>query len=103
MRSMTTTVLAAVLVTLVHPVAAQQPRPNEPARTVTLALGEYNRLIDLANRPSSNGSAAPVGAVLASAELRVRVERDTARGVFVLTGDVLRAGVNKLTVLSGAT
>ena len=42
-------------------------------------------------------------AVLASADLRVRVERDTARGVFNLNGDVLRAGVSRVGLMSGAT
>ena len=46
---------------------------------------------------------APVASVLASADLRVRVERDTARGVFNLTGDVLRAGVSRVSLMSGAT
>ena len=41
--------------------------------------------------------------MLASADLRVRVERDTARGVFTVTGDVLRPGVSRVSLLSGAT
>ncbi|RPH53665.1 MAG: hypothetical protein EHM89_19735, partial [Acidobacteria bacterium] len=83
--------LAALIVTIVQSVAAQQPpRASETPRTVTLALTEYNRLMDLANRPPPRTIAAPVAAVLASADLRVRVERDTARGMFTLAGDVLR-------------
>jgi len=96
-------VIAAVLLACAHAAAAQQPpRPNEPPRGVTLPLAEYNRLIDLASRPPDPG-APPVPAVLASAELRVRVERDTARGVFNLNGDVLRAGVSRVSLMSGAT
>ena len=60
---------------------------------MTLSLTEYNRLIDLAGRPPQGPAAAPVAAVLSSADLRVRVDRETARGVFTLTGDVLRPGV----------
>jgi hypothetical protein len=44
-----------------------------------------------------------VASVLASADLRVRVERDTARGVFTLSGDVLRAGISRVGLMSGAT
>ena len=46
--------LAAILVaTAAHSAAAQAPpRPNESPRAVTLSLTEYNRLIDLASRPS---------------------------------------------------
>jgi hypothetical protein len=57
---------------------------------VTLSLTEYNRLVDLGNRPPQGPALAPVGAVLSSANLRVRIERDSARGVFNLAGDVLR-------------
>jgi len=98
------TMVAAVLVSFAHAVAAQTPpRPNESPRAVTLSLTEYNRLIDLASRPPQSPAIAPVAAVLASADLRVRVERETARGVFNLTGEVLRSGLNRVSLLSGAT
>jgi hypothetical protein len=83
--------------------AQQPPRPNETPRAVTLSLTEYNRLIDLASRPPQGALVAPVAAVLASANLRVRVERDTARGVFAIAGDALRPGVSRVSLLSGAT
>src|SRR5215510_14951202 len=103
-----TTLKIASIVTLVVIVPrvsmAQQPlRPNETPRAVTLTLAEYNRLIDLANRPSQGSSTPPVAAVLASADLRVRVDRDTAHGVFSMNGDALRAGVSRVSLLSGAT
>ena len=86
---------AAVLFTSAQSVTAQTP-----PRTVTLPLTEYNRLVDLSSRPAP---AAPVGAVISAAELRVRVERDMARGVFSLTGDALRPGVNRVNLVTGAT
>jgi hypothetical protein len=96
--------LLAMVALYTAPVLAQQPpRPNETSRTVTLPLTEYDRLIDLASRPPQAPAIAPVAAVLASADLRVRVERDTARGVFTLIGDALRAGVSRVNLLSGAT
>jgi hypothetical protein len=70
---------------------------------VTLSLAEYNRLIDLAGRPAPEARVPPVAAVLASADLRVRVEGDGARGVFQMTGDVLRAGVHRVHLVSSAT
>ncbi len=76
---------------------------SDPSRSVTLSLTEYNRLIDLAGRPTQGPALAPVGAVLSSADLRVRVERDSARGIFNLAGDVLRPGVNRVNLLSSAT
>jgi hypothetical protein len=83
--------------------AQQPPRPNETPRAVTLTLAEYNRLIDLAARPTQGSNAPPVAAVLASADLRIRVERDAARGVFNMAGDALRAGVSRVSLLAGAT
>jgi hypothetical protein len=97
------------VLTLTGSLSAQSPvRPgdvsrSDPARSVTLSLTEYNRLVDLASRPPQGPSLAPVGAVLSSAELRVRVERDSARGVFNLAGNVLRPGINRVTLLSSAT
>jgi hypothetical protein len=101
-KSTTTLVSALVLIPLVA-AAQQPPRPTETPRSVTLTLAEYNRLIDLASRPAPGPPGPPVAAVLASADLRVRVERDTARGVFNVSGDVLRAGVSRVGLLSGAT
>jgi hypothetical protein len=98
-----TMLVAAVLMLGGSAVAQQPPRPNESPRTVTLGLTEYNRLIDLASRPPQGPAAAPVAAVLASADVRVRVDRETARGVFNVTGDVLRAGINRVSLLAGAT
>jgi hypothetical protein len=105
MRRVTrSTTLAALLVAAAHAAHAQQPpRPADLPRAVTLSLAEYNRLIDLAGRAPQGPAIAPVASVLASADLRVRVERETARGVFNLTGNVLRAGVSRVSLLSGAT
>jgi hypothetical protein len=99
-----TLTLSALLLTCGHSAFAQQPpRPAETPRAVTLTLTEYNRLIDLASRPPQGALVAPVAAVLANAHLRVRVDRDTARGVFAIAGDALRPGVSRVSLLSGAT
>jgi hypothetical protein len=96
--------MAIGLLMLAHPAAAQQPpRPNEQPRAVTLSLAEYNRLLDLAARPATGQTRPPVAAVLSSAELRVRVDRETARGVFQLAGNALLGGVSRIGLLSGAT
>ena len=96
--------LVAICVASAHAAAAQPPpRPNDSPRAVTLSLAEYNRLIDLASHPPQTAAAAPVASVLASANLRVRVDRETAHGVFALTGEVLRAGVSRVSLMSGAT
>ena len=87
-----------------HSAAAQQPpRPNESPRAVTLSLGRVQPSHRSGEPAAGAGRARRWPSVLASADLRVRVERDTARGVFNLTGDVLRAGVSRVSLMSGAT
>jgi hypothetical protein len=103
MTSRTMTLAVMLVMTAQTAFAQQPPRSNETPRAVTLTLAEYNRLIDLAARPPQVQATAPVAAVLASSDLRVRVERDTARGVFTVNGDALRSGVSRVNLLSGAT
>ena len=101
--------LTVVVLSLAHAADAQPPVQTaevvrtDAARSVTLSLAEYNRLMDLASRPLPGPSLAPVGAVLASADLRVRIDRETAQGVFNLVGDVLRPGINRVPLVAGAT
>ena len=68
-----------------------------------MTLTEYNRLLDLAARAPAGPVAAPVAAVVSSADLNVTVDRESARGVFTLAGQVLRSGVSRVPLLNGAT
>ena len=99
--SMMAMVLGLVQAALAQPVA--RPATSEPTRSVTLSLAEYNRLIDRANQLPPGAAPPPVGAVLATADLRVRIEGNNARGTFALAGEVLGAGVNRINLVSGAT
>src|SRR6185436_7026352 len=89
--------------------AAQAPQPvrpvdsAQPSREVTMTLAEYNRLLDLAARAPAAPAAAPVAAVVSSAELRITVDRESARGSFNLAGQVLQSGVSRVPLVSGAT
>ena len=95
-------VLIVVLALVPAARAQQPPRPTETPRGVTLTLAEYNRLIDLAAR-APQPPAPPLPAVLAAADLKVRVDGDTARGAFSLRGETFRNGVDRVRLLSGAT
>ena len=101
----TRSVLFAVLAAMVLAPAAraqQPPRPVETPRGVTLTLAEYNRLIDLSSRaPQPPAPALP--AVLAAADLKVRVDGDAARGAFSVRGESFRNGVDRVRLLSGST
>jgi hypothetical protein len=83
--------------------AQQTSRPNDTPRSVTLSLAEYNRMLDLANRPAVTTTPPPVAAVLSTADMRVRVDGQTVRGMFGLTGEVLRPGVARVPLLAHAT
>jgi hypothetical protein len=79
------------------------PPTSQPPRSVTLTLAEYNRLLDLGTRPTAALPAAPVAAVLSNAEMTIRVTGSAATGTFTLAGQVLRSGINRVTLLSDAT
>jgi hypothetical protein len=87
-----------------HRAAAQTaPSPDHHPRSVTLSLAEYNRLLELAATAPAAAVAPPVAAVVSAADLRVTVERETARGVFSVAGQTLQSGVSRVPLLSGAT
>jgi hypothetical protein len=97
------TFIATLAVSLAaHHAAAQAPQPVrpvdsfQPSREVTMTLAEYNRLLDLAARAPAAPAAAPVAAVVSSADLKVTVDRESARGVFNLAGQVLHNGVSRV-------
>jgi len=92
-----------LVLALASPAMAQpSPRPAESTRGVTLTLAEYNRLLDLAAR-APQPAAAPPPAVLGAADVRVRVDGDTARGAFAVSGETFRSGVERVLLLSRAT
>ena len=102
-------IIRICIATLVFAVAAHaaNAQPSAPLdahpRSVTLTLAEYNRLLDLAAKMPAPPSAAPVPAIVAAADLRITIDRDTARGIFNLSGQVLQTGVTRVPVISGAT
>ena len=77
--------VGAVVASFTASVTAQQPpRLAESTRSVMLSRTECNRLIDLPARPLPASPAVPVAAVPVSTDLRLRVDRETAQGVFDL-------------------
>ena len=83
--------------------AAAQDPPKGPAGTVSLPLAEYDRLVDRARDGGKRPQPPPVAAVLARADLRVRVADGTARGAFVLEGEVFRSGPTRVALVAAAT
>ena len=102
---MTMRILLGTLVLSIASQAAAQPpvRPVDQPRSVTMTLAEYNRMLDLAARAPAPPVAAPVAAVVSSADLKVTVDRESAKGVFTLAGQVLQSGISRVPLISGAT
>lgn len=93
----------AALLAAVGPAAAQAPAPDVTRpRAVTLALAEYNRLMDLADRASGATGGAPAAAGSA-ALVDVRVEGGAARGTITITGATLRTGLTRVPLVAATT
>lgn len=97
--------LAACLaiVATASPSLAQAPTPDlVRPRSVTLALTEYNRLMDLADRSAGSSTAAPATAG-SSAVVDVRVDGAVARGTVTVTGTAVRTGSTRVPLITATT
>ena len=101
MRTKYSIAIAVVAVTLLaasRDLLALQERPRlpqGPAGTVTLSVADYDRLVDRAAQPDKRPDPPPVPAVVARADVRVRVAGDTARGTLRLDGEVFHRARSK--------
>jgi hypothetical protein len=71
--------------------------------TVTLRVGDYDRLLDRASAQPAGADQPPIPAVIARADLTGRVDGDVARGTLRLEGEVFQRGAVKVPLVSGAT
>lgn len=96
--------LAAIVLAFAASIARaeQVARPADQPRSVTMSLAEYNRLLDLAARAPLPPTTAPVAAIVSSVDLRITVDRESVRGVFNLSGQVLNNGVTRVPIVNGA-
>ncbi|HLA79192.1 MAG TPA: hypothetical protein VJU18_16565 [Vicinamibacteria bacterium] len=84
--------------------AEEKPRPPQaPPGTVSLPLGEYDRLVERAARPPKRPESPPLSSVLSRADLKLRITGEGARGVVTLDGEVFESGATKVPLFSGAT
>jgi hypothetical protein len=97
-------IVATLVLTAGLSLAEEKPRPPQaPLGTVTLPLGEYDRLVVRAARPPKRPEPPPLASVLSRADLKLRVTGEGARGSFSLDGEVFRSGATRVTLLSGST
>src|SRR5438552_3511396 len=71
--------------------------------TVTLALAEYNRLVELASHKPKTPEAAPLPFVLSRAAFKLRVEDQSLIGAVDIDGSVLEKGSVAVPLTSGLT
>ena len=100
-------VASALVVTALSATAHAQDRargPQGPAGTVTLPVGDYDRLVDRATQPATRpADPPPVPAVIARSEIRARVDGSSVRGTLRVDGDVFQRGPVKVPLVQGAT
>ena len=80
-----------------------QDGPRGVTGTVTMTRTDYDRLIDLASRPGRGTEPPPVAAALTRVNIRARVDGLAVRASMQLDGEVFRAGVSKVPLITGAT
>src|ERR1700758_4740502 len=75
--------------------------PVPSSGNVTLPLDEYNRLLELANKPARKIEMPPVPYTLKRADLKFRVATESVQGTVQLQGEILHKGATKVALTSG--
>jgi hypothetical protein len=76
--------------------------PPVPASgNVTLALDEYNRLLELASKPVRKADTPPVPYTMKRADLKFTVANESVQGTVHLQGEILRKGATKIPLTTG--
>jgi hypothetical protein len=70
---------------------------------VTLTLDEYNKLVELAAKPTKPPEIAPLPYSIKHADVTLHIENDGVRGTVQLEGEVFRKGVSKVPLTTGMT
>jgi len=78
------------------------PLPPVPASgNVTLPLDEYNRLLELANKPARKTDTPPVPYTMKRADLKFHVTSESVQGTMQLQGEILHKGMTKVPLTNG--
>ncbi len=77
------------------------PLPN--SGNVSLSLEEYNRLVELATKPTKKPELPPINYAVKHADLKLRVEDESVSGNVVLDGEVFKKGMTKVPLTTGMT
>src|SRR5215813_5978605 len=85
---------------------AQQKNSVLPLPTsgnVSLSLEEYNKLVELATRPTKIPDIPPINYSVKHADLKLRVENESVSGTVQLDGEVFKKGMAKVPLTTGMT
>ncbi len=77
------------------------PPPVPASGNVTLPLDEYNRLVELANKPARKLDTPPVPYTMKRADLKFRVANESVQGTVQLQGEILHKGATKIPLRTG--
>src|SRR5215472_11532170 len=96
--------LAGLLLSPQYVLAGEKSGPVPPVPSsgnVTLPLDEYNRLLELANKPARRIETAPVPYTLKRADLKFRVVSKSVQGTVQLQGEILHRVETKVPLTTG--
>src|SRR5882757_3078751 len=77
------------------------PPPVPASGNVTLPLDEYNRLVELASKPTRKPDTPPVPYTMKRADLKFRVADESVQGTVQLQGEILHKGATKIPLTTG--
>src|SRR5215470_12613410 len=104
MKRILCSLLTWVLVTPEFLLADERTAPVPPvpaSGNVTLPLDEYNRLLELANKPARKADTPPVAYTMKRADLKFHVASESVQGTVQLQGEILHKGVTKVPLTNG--
>src|SRR3989440_3119208 len=77
------------------------PPPVPSSGNVTLPLDEYNRLLELASKPTRKPDTPPVPYTVKRADLKFHVANESVQGTVQLQGEILHKGATKVPLTTG--
>jgi hypothetical protein len=102
MKKLISCLLAGLLLFPEFLLAEEKVVPPVPSSgNVTLPLDEYNRLLELANKPTRKTDTPPVPYTMKRADLKFHVTSESVQGTVQLQGEILHRGVTKVPLTTG--
>jgi hypothetical protein len=99
--------LALMLVLSVNLLAMDKTDKNElplpNSGEVTLTLGEYTRLVELATKPAKKPEMPPIPYAIKRADLKLKVNNESVLGTVQFQGEVFAKGPTKVPLTTGMT